>query len=391
MRARLWIKVGMLLLLLVPAARAADNAVSSLAARIKAVGREGAGNAEAAKAWQELVKLGPTALPDILEALDDADPRAANWLRAAVDAIAERELTAGRMLPAARLEAFVKDTRHSGQGRRLAFEWLTRADKTAPDRLIPGMANDPSVELRRDAIARLIAEVDNLAEKDKTAAAVAYRKVLVNARDTDQVNHLAKQLALLGDKVDLAGHYGFIQKWLVIGPFDNVKKIGFDAVYPPEKGIDLKATYTGKDGAKLSWQPYATADSLGVVDLNKVIAKHMGAVGYAYTVIESAKEQPVQIRAGSNNAVKMWLNGKPIYFRDEYHHGMRMDQHTARAELKAGRNEILIKVCQNEQTDNWAQKWDFQLRVCDALGGMVPFTVATDKVAGRSAEKEVRP
>jgi hypothetical protein len=47
--------------------------------------------------------------------------------------------------------------------------------------------------------------------------------------------------------------------------------------------------------------------------------------------------------------------------------------------LKAGRNEILIKVCQNEQTDAWAQKWSFQLRVCDALGGAVPLTVVTEK------------
>ena len=43
--------------------------------------------------------------------------------------------------------------------------------------------------------------------------------------------------------------------------------------------------------------------------------------------------------------------------------------------LKAGRNEVLIKVCQNEQTDDWAQTWGFQLRLCDAIGGAVPFKV----------------
>jgi hypothetical protein len=39
--------------------------------------------------------------------------------------------------------------------------------------------------------------------------------------------------------------------------------------------------------------------------------------------------------------------------------------------LKKGRNEILVKICQNEQTEDWAQTWDFQLRVCDALGTAV--------------------
>src|SRR5437879_5068650 len=77
----------------------------SLIAQIKAVGKEGKGNVEAAKAWQELVRQGPDVLPDVLAGLDNASPRAANWLRAAVDAVAERALTAGK-LPATPLEAF---------------------------------------------------------------------------------------------------------------------------------------------------------------------------------------------------------------------------------------------------------------------------------------------
>jgi hypothetical protein len=37
--------------------------------------------------------------------------------------------------------------------------------------------------------------------------------------------------------------------------------------------------------------------------------------------------------------------------------------------LERGLNQVLIKVCQNEQTDDWAQDWVFQLRVCDDTGG----------------------
>ena len=43
-------------------------------AQIKAVGKEGKGNVEAAKAWQELVRQGPDVLPDVLAGLDDASP-----------------------------------------------------------------------------------------------------------------------------------------------------------------------------------------------------------------------------------------------------------------------------------------------------------------------------
>ena len=91
----------------------------------------------------------------------------------------------------------------------------------------------------------------------------------------------------------------------------------------------------------------------------------------------------VEIRAGSNNAVRIYLNGKEIFFREEYHHGMQMDQHVGRAMLKAGRNEVLVKVCQNEQTDAWAQQWSFQLRICDSLGGAVPVTVLEEKANGK--------
>ena len=51
--------------------------------------------------------------------------------------------------------------------------------------------------------------------------------------------NIAKQLKELGVTVDLAAHFGFIQKWMLIAPFDNTDKKGFAAAYPPEKGIRL--------------------------------------------------------------------------------------------------------------------------------------------------------
>ena len=34
----------------------------------------------------------------------------------------------------------------------------------------------------------------------------------------------------------------------------------------------------------------------------------------------------------------------------------------------AAKNLIVLKVLQNEQTESWAQDWQFQLRVCDSIG-----------------------
>jgi hypothetical protein len=349
-------------------------------AKIKAVGKEGSGNVEAAKAWQELVKLGPVALTDILSALDDAEPTAANWLRSAVDVICDRELAASRPLPATKLEAFVKETQHNGAARRLAYEWLVRVDASAPRRLLPNMLADPGQEMRRDAVAAAIGDAQKLLENDgKEAGTAAFKKLFDSARDRDQVDLIAGKLKGLGVIVDMPAHFGVIQRWLVATPFDNSGSKGFGVAYPPEQKVDLNAVYKGKDGAEVRWKEVTSTDPYGLVDINKQLAKHMGAAAYAFAVLDSPEEQRVQIRATSNNAVKLFLNGKEIFFREEYHHGVRFDQHTGSGVLKRGRNEILIKVCQNEQKDDWAQSWTFQVRVCDAIGGAVPMKVLVEK------------
>ena len=38
------------------------------------------------------------------------------------------------------------------------------------------------------------------------------------------------------------------------------------------------------------------------------------------------------------------------------------------ADFRAGENTVLVKCCQNEQTEPWAADWKFQLRICDAEG-----------------------
>ncbi|MSQ95361.1 MAG: hypothetical protein EXR98_12490 [Gemmataceae bacterium] len=354
--------------------------VASLLIRIKAVGKEGVGNVEASKAWKELVAKGPGVMPDVLAGMDDANPVAVNWLRAAVEAIQDKAAQTGQKIPAEKIDAFLKDTRHNGRARRLAYECLVRLDPKTPDRLLPKMLDDPSSEIRRDAVAVKLKDGKD-SKFDSTDTQKKYFHDLLNhARDRDQVNAISAELKKLKVEIDLTTHFGFVTRWLLIGPFDNVKGVGFHNAYPPEKGFDLKSEFLGKADAQVRWKEHATEKPLGMIDLNEAVGKLKGAVVYAYAAVASESERAVELRAGSNNAVRMWLNGKEVYFREEYHHGMEMDQHVGKGVLKKGRNEILIKVCQNEQTDSWAQLWSFQLRVCDALGAATPVTNMTEKV-----------
>ncbi len=356
-------------------ARAADPA--TLLKQIRAVGAEGKGNDEAAKAWKELSASGPEALPAILAGMDGGSVVATNWLRSIADAVAEKAAAAGKPLPAAELEAFVKDTKHSPAARRIAYELLVKADNTTPERLLPGLLLDPSHELRRDAVDFALAAAKKALEKgEKEAAAAGFRKALTGAVDQDHVDAITKLLEPLGSKVDLPAHFGFIRDWHLATPFDNTDMAGFAVAYPPEKGVDLKAVYKGKKDDEARWKPHTTTDAYGSVNLNEALGKLKSTIAYAYAVVDSPEERPVQVRAGSINAVKIFLNGKEIYAREEYHHGTRLDQYVANGILKKGKNEILLKVCQNDQTDSWAQDWKFQVRLTDAVGQAVPFTQA---------------
>jgi hypothetical protein len=353
----------------------AEPDTRALLRQLRDVGREGAGNVEAARAWKALVARGPAGLIDLLSAMDDDNLTGSNWLRAAVDAVGEQAVSADKPLPVADLEKFIADTSHSSIGRRLAYEWLVKVDKKAPDRWLPKLLRDPGPELRRDAVAAAARKAKALLDRgEKQGARAAYLEVFAAACDQDQVDELADRLRELGEVVNKAAHFGMIRRWHLLASFDNHNEAGFARVYPPEKGVDLKAAYKNRDGKESKWTQAATEGPYGEVDLNKLIGKDKGAVAYALAVIESPTERPIQVRVGCINALKLFLNGKEIFAREEYHHGMRLDQYTARGTLKAGRNELLVKVCQNEQKDVWAQEWKFQARLCDATGSAIPFT-----------------
>ncbi len=350
-----------------PAASAAD--VKTLLDDIKSVDREAQGNRKAQAAVRELTKNDDVSLTVVLEAFAGANPLAANWLRGAFESLADARLKATKTLPKKQLEEFVLDTRHDPRARRLAYEWLIKVDDTASNRLIPGMLNDSSVEFRRDAVARLLTQANTLFDAgQKEQSQPIYQMALSGARDDDQIKEIVDKLHELGQEVDLPEHFGLLLSWKLIGPFDNSDEAGFDVAYPPEEKIDPNGKYQGKDSTEVTWTEYATSDDYGIVDLTKAQAAHKGAITYAYTDFVSEEDREVELRLGTPNAWKVWVNGELVFGREEYHRGTRLDQYQFPAKLKKGHNDILIKVCQNEQKESWAQKWEFQLRVCDPVG-----------------------
>src|SRR5690606_13325617 len=130
---------------------------------------------------------------------------------------------------------FLNDTSHHPRARRLAYELIARHDADAEKRLVSGWVDDPSLELRRDAVAWLLGRAAAAREKGDTDEAVRlYKEAFAASRDIDHVQSLAKTLTELGHPVDTAEHLGFLRDWHIIGPFDSTGGKGFAIAYPPE-------------------------------------------------------------------------------------------------------------------------------------------------------------
>lgn len=367
MRSGLWgVAFGLLVLAGGNASVAAE--IDELLNTIKAVQKQGKGNVESQRAVQKLSERDVTVLLPILKAFTGANPLAVNWLRGTFEAIADREIQKSGKLQGAELEAFIKDAKQDPRARRLAYEWLVKVDSTLSDRLIPGMLNDPSPDFRRDAVARLIEKAKSLdAEKQKDEVISVYREALRGATDKDQVVAIIEPLRKMGQEVDLKVHFGFLTQWSVVGPFDNHEGKGFNSTFPPEESVDLKAKYKGQLG-EVEWEPLSTTDDYGLVDIAKSVGPYKGAVFYMTTEFSTPSKKAVEVRLGTPNAWKLWINGKLEFAREEYHRGSGLDQYKVQTELQPGKNLLLLKICQNEQKEDWAQDYKIQLRVCDPSG-----------------------
>lgn len=359
-------------------ARADD--ISAAIDVLRAVQPGAVDSAAARDAVHQLTTGGAPLLMPLLHGFREASPLAVNWLRNAFEQIADAEGKAGRQLPQQELEAFVRDQDQSPFARRLVYETLKRSDPGIENRLIPDMLLDASPEFRRDAVALLIKEASAI--PDAATATPLYRKAFSGAVHEDQVKTIAEALRKHNEEIDIQQHFGFLPQWSIVGPFDNKDGKGFATAYGPELDVnapkvpDLQAEYEGQS-AKVRWQPIATTDDYGVVDIAKQIENYKGSLMYATTIWTSDKEQQAEIRLGTPNSWKLWVNGKLVFEREEYHRSSQLDQYRVPVTLQAGNNTLLLKVCQNEQTQDWAQRYQFQVRICNSTGSALLPSIST--------------
>jgi hypothetical protein len=137
-----------------------------------------------------------------------------------------------------------------------------------------------------------------------------------------------------------------MSKWHHLGPLDNTRGNGFNTAHPAEAKIDLKAEYIGKNNMKIRWQEGNFADGV-VNDLLPLYAQKEWVAILLYREIEVEEDTSIPASFGSDDTLTVWLNGQKI-ISDPSYRACAPDQNQATLKLKAGKNQLLIKVCQGD-------------------------------------------
>lgn len=296
-------------------------------------------------------------LIDFLKAMQGATPIGKNWLLG----IANVRYLKEKVGVQAELEKFLADDSNDPEARYTVFSWITEGKPDLRKQMLEGMLDDPSPELRFASVQQVL---------EQSPEADRLKNLLGSARHPSQVVEIINRLDKAGVAIDQRKHFGFLSEWKLIGPFDHVGAKNFDKAFPLEgdwqKGT-LATVYEGKAG-QVKWMDHATTHKEGVVDLAALYNKEKGCIVYGVTEFVSPVAGPAEIRLGCINGNRVWVNGKLVMSNEVYHSSMQIDQYIEPIVLVKGTNRILIKICQNEQTEGWAQDYQFQIRVSDSTG-----------------------
>jgi hypothetical protein len=177
-------------------------------------------------------------------------------------------------------------------------------------------------------------------------------------------------------EVSVGEHMGFLMDWHLIGPFDGKGQKGPQLTYPPEMKVDLSEELDGQSG-KVRWKRFHVKETVPTSKdrhqalVNLTVKDALGnaddAVAFAYTEVYVDKAMAAEMRGAADDNFAVYVNGAKVFAFEEWRNGVRHDRHRFAVQLKAGKNTVLVKICQSA-APNPEPNWEFMLRVVDATG-----------------------
>jgi transglutaminase-like putative cysteine protease/tetratricopeptide (TPR) repeat protein len=146
---------------------------------------------------------------------------------------------------------------------------------------------------------------------------------------------------------------GYVDHWLVVGPFDNEGKTGLAAAQGPEADLTVALApakaYTGKERA-VRWRAVPDAFPYAFLDLGSLLRPESKICAFAGTFVSSEAKAARKISAwvGSGGALRLFWNGTEVLSTETYarHDFERV---AATLTLEPGPNLLVLKVCGEEQ------------------------------------------
>lgn len=154
----------------------------------------------------------------------------------------------------------------------------------------------------------------------------------------------------------------YIRSWLINGYYSNTVK----AEILTKDYLGGEADVVPKDGDQTAGVTWRKLDSsTDKVDLLPSFPAASYCAAYAFTYVYAPADVNGEIRLGSDDGNAVWVNGQSVYANNSFR-GYIEDQDTAPISLKAGWNNLLVKISQKDGG------WGFSARICDSAGNSIP-------------------
>jgi hypothetical protein len=154
------------------------------------------------------------------------------------------------------------------------------------------------------------------------------------------------------DRAQAETELDYITSWQVAGPFHSPEKgkvslgmatpLEADFLKSKDGSVDLSAKYDNGHPGAVAFKKVQT-NKRGFVNLTREVAAVEWACAYAYAEVESIHPRDVVLGVGSDDGVKIWLNGKVVHENDTQRaYSARED--AVNVHLDAGVNRIFVKI-----------------------------------------------
>ncbi len=202
-----------------------------------------------------------------------------------------------------------------------------------------------------------------LSIKTRDQPALVLDRAAVTDLQPQRLSLMPEQLAGMMTAQDLADLVAFLSGlksdtqlvpfWWVLGVFSNADEKGFDTDFGPEAHpdrIEHELRHRALDGREVGWtrveaRPFQ--GSLGM-DLQQFVAEHRfptaDLIAYYAVAVHSPQAQAARLLVGSEDGVKVWLNGELVHRHLVRRSPPHLGQDQIVVNLRPGKNLLLVKL-----------------------------------------------